>query len=212
MKNAVKKISNLMAITTLAIMFFSGCDKNDDLPQLVSGGFNGRISATVDPEGFDLSVIKYVVPWNELAIDYNRGVVLGEQIGEPIPYSNNRFTINLPDPPPSASVWVNIKYALENYLGLSGNATCSNHNAQVTDADFIAYTGEYLTGYFLNTSPDRKTVCMYLYSNSDVTVTGGNISLSLKEGWNRIYNTDRGKGQVSTKAPDGEMTWFYEDF
>ena len=213
MKNVVRKISNSVATMTLAIMFFGGCDKDNGSPPLVSGGFNGRISATVDTEGYDLSAIKFVVPWNELDIDWNKGAVLGEQIGDAVAYNNNRFTINLPDPPPSKSVWVDIKYALENYLGLSGNAKCSNPNAQVTDVDFVAWDGgEYLFGYFYHATPDRKTICFYVYSDSDVTVTGGNISLSLKEGWNRIYNTDSGKGKVTTKAPDGEMKWFYEDF
>ena len=212
MKNAVKKISISVAIMTLAIMFFGGCEKDKDSPPLVSGGFNGRVSATVDPEGYDLSAIKFVVPWNELDID-DEDFILGAQIGDAVAFTNNRFTINLPDPPPSVSVWVDIKYALENYLGLSGTLKCSNPDAQVTDVDFVAWDGgEYLYGYFYNSTPDRKTVCIYVYSDSDVTVTGGNVSISLKEGWNRLYNTDEGKGKVTTKAPDGEMKWFYEDF
>ena len=215
MKNAVKKISNSVAIMTLAIMFFGGCDKDKGSPSLVSGGFNGRVSATVDPEGEDLSHIKAVVPWNELDVDFNKGEVLGEQIGDAVPFNNNKFTINLPDPPPSQSVWVDIKYALENYLGLSGSLKCSDPNVQVTDADFLAHTtgtstGGF-TGYFLNTTPDKKTVCIYVYADGDVTVTGGNVSLSLKKGWNRLYNTDSGKGKVTTKAPD-DMMWFYESF
>jgi len=213
MKNTVKKISISVAIMTLAIMFFGGCDKDTGgSPSLVSGGFNGRITATVDNEGYNLSAIKYVVPWNELDIDYNQSRVLGAQIGEPVAYSNDRFTINLPDPPPSVSVWVDIKYALENYLGLSGTLKCSKPSAKVTDVDFVAYDGEYLNGYFIHSTPDKKTFCHFFYSDSDVTVTGGSVSISLKEGWNRIYNTDRGKGKVTTKAPEGDMTWFYDDF
>jgi hypothetical protein len=211
MKNVVK-ISISVAMMTVATVFFSGCNKDDSAPSLVSGGFNGRVSATVDPEDFDLSPIKYVVPWNELDIDYNNNKIFGKQIGEPVSYNNNRFTINLPDPPPSQSVWVEIKYALENYLGLSGNLKYSNPNAQVTDVDFLAYDGEYLTGYFLNTTTDRNTVCIYVYADGDVTVTGGNVSLSLKEGWNRIYSTDSEKGKVTTKTPEGEMKWYYENF
>ena len=210
MKNVVK-ISILTATIVVAMVFFGGCNKDDNTPSLVSGGFNGRVSATVDPEGFDLSPIKYVVPWNDLDVDYNNSLVLGEPIGEPVPYNNNRFTINLPDPPPSQSVWVDIKYALEEYLGLSGNLKCSNPDVQASDADFLAYDGEYLTGYFLNTTSDKKTTCIYIYADGDVTVTGGNVSLSLKEGWNRIYSEGK-NGKCTTKAPDGDMKWYYDNF
>ena len=117
MKNVVK-ISILTATLAVAMASFSGCNK-DNGPSLVSGSFNGRVSATVDPEGFDLSFIKYVVPWNEFDVDYNNNLVLGEQIGEPVSYSNNRFTINLPDPPPSESVWVNINMPLKTISALA---------------------------------------------------------------------------------------------
>jgi len=210
MKNVVK-ISILTAMITVAMFFFGGCSE-DEGPSLVSGSFNGTVTATIDPEGFDLSPIKFVEPWNSPKVDWSTSSLHGEQIGDPVAYSNNKFTINLPDPPPSKSEWVDIKYALENYLGLSGTLNCSDPKVQVTDVDFIARTGEGYVGYFLNTSPDKKTTCFYIYTDGDVTITGGNVSMSLKEGWNRVYNTDSGKGKVTTKAPDGDMKWYYQAF
>ena len=209
MKNAVKKISNSVAIMTLAIMFFGGCDK-DNGPSLVSGGFNGRVSATVDPEDWDLSPVKYVVAWNGTDLDASKNL-LGVQVGQPAPFSNNKFTVTLPDPPPSNADWMDIKYALEEMLELSGTLKYSDPNVQVADADFLPNDGETsFYGFFIHATEDKKTTCGYLYADGDVTVTGGNVSLSLKEGWNRVYLTQNGK--CTTKAPDGDMKWYYESF
>ena len=209
MKNVVK-ISILTAAIAVAMASFNGCSK-DDGPSLVSGGFNGRVTANVDPENWDLSPLKQVVAWNSPVIDLANDRVLGTQMSDPANYTNNKFTINLPDPPPSDADWVDIKYALENYLGISGNLKCSDPNVEVTDCDFLALTDDGFVGYFLNSSADKKTTCLYWYVDGDVTVTGGKVSLSLKEGWNRIYNTDSGKGTVTTKAPSGEMMWYYKN-
>jgi len=130
-----------------------------------------------------------------------------------VSFSNNKFTITLPDSPPSTVDMVSIKYAFEKILNVSGNLKYSNANVLVIDTDFLAHTGSGFAGYFLNATSDKKTRCIYVYAESDVNITGGNnISVSLKGGWNRIYYTEDGKGnKFSTKAPDGDMKWYFND-
>ena len=211
MKN-VAKISILTATMTVALTFFGGCSK-DDLPSLVSGGFNGRISATVDPEDWDLSPIRYVVAWNDPEIDMARGLLLGEQMGDEVSYSNNKFSINLPDPLPSKIEMVEIKDAFENMLNISGSLKYSNPKVMIADVDFLAHTNSHFVGFFYNATADKKTTCVYVYADGDVTVTGGsNISVSLKAGWNRIYHTEGGNGKYTTKAPEEELKWYYDNF
>ena len=208
--------TKIFSIILMFVFILSGCSKEDnDTPSLVSGGFNGRVTATVDPEGYDLSAIKSVVPWNGPEIDGS--TLLCEQMGEPVSYSNNKFTVNLPDPIPSNIEMVGIKEALENYLGISGTLKCSNADVLVADVDFLAHTtgtsAGYFTGYFTNATEDRSTTCFYLYAEGDVTVTGGsNIAISLKQGWNRIYFTEGKNAKYTTKAPEDGLKWFYEDF
>jgi len=211
MKNVVK-ISILTATMMVAVNFFSGCSK-DDLPALVSGGFNGRITATVNPETWDLSPIKYVIAWNDPVIDTERGLLLGEQMGDPVSFSSNKFTINLPDPLPSSIDMVEIKYAFENILSISGTLKYSNPKALVADVEFLAHTDTHFVGFFQNATADKKTTCFYIYVDGDVTVTGGsNISVSFKAGWNRIYHTEGGNGKYTTKAPEEDFFWYYDNF
>ena len=212
--NGKSKFSPLFTLLFFALVF-NGCSNDDKLPTLVSGGFNGTITATVDAEDWDLTSIRWVVPWNEPSIECNSGncSLLGEQMGDEVSFSNNRFTISLPDPPPSGIDKVDVKYAFENFLNISGKLTYSNPDVQVVDVDFLAHTGNGFAGYFLNASSDKKTICLYVYAEGDVTITGGtNISVSLKRGWNRIYYTKGGNGNYTTKAPDSDMKWYFEDF
>jgi pectin methylesterase-like acyl-CoA thioesterase len=97
-----------------------------------------------------------------------------------------------------------------------GNLKISNSGAGIIDIDFIAfyydeYEDEYYVAgwFFYATSLQQETVCMFVYVDSDVTVTGGsNISVSLGRGWNRMYKVGN---KLTTKAPDG-LKWYYEDF
>ena len=214
MKNLLK-ISILLTTMTVVMMNFWGCSKEEteSKDSLVSGGFNGKISATVDDEDWDLSPVKQVVPWNSPEIDMENGILLGKQMGEPVSFSSNKFTVSLLDPPPASVDMVSIKYAFENFLNLSGKLKYSDPDVMVADVDFLAYTNDGFSGYFLNTTTDKKTTCFYIYVESDVTVTGGsNVSVSLEEGWNRIYYTEGGSGKYTTKAPSGNLKWYYYNF
>ena len=211
MKNVVK-ISSLVAAILFATVYFNGCSKDDESP--VSGGFNGRVTADVETENWDLSPVKQVVAWNDPGLQCNNGScsLLGKQMNDPVNFNNNRFTMNLPDPPPSNVDMFDIKYVFENILKVSGTLKYSDSKVLVTDADFLAHTGEFFVGYFLHMTSDKKTTCYYVYAESDVTVTGGsNVTVSLKEGWNRLYRTDGGNGKCTTKEPK-DLKWFFEDF
>ena len=211
----VVKISILTATVAVAMMFFGGCAK-DNTPSLVSGGFNGRVTADVEAEDWNLSIIQQVVPWNEPGIQCNSAgsdcYLLGEQMGDPVSFNNDRFTINLPDPPSSNANMYDIKHVFENILNVSGTLKYSDPNVLVTDIDFLAHTGSSFVGYFLHMTSDKKTTCFYVYAESDVTVTGGsNVSVSLKEGWNRMYHTEGESGKYTTKTVN-DLKWFFYDF
>ena len=209
----IVKTSILTATVVVALMFFGGCDKDTGTPSLVSGHFNGRISAEVDQEDWgDMSSIKYVVPWNAPEIDCAKGEVLGTQMFSEVSFSNNKFTIELKTPSSDIEMF-DVQYVFENILDISGTLKYSDPDVLLADVDFLAYTTG-LAGYFLNQTSDKKTECIYVYAESDVTVTGGsNISVKFEKGWNRLYFTEDGKNnKFTTKAPDGEMMWYYDNF
>jgi hypothetical protein len=93
-----------------------------------------------------------------------------------------------------------------------GKLKVSNPSARVVDIDFYGFylVGDdfYDIGIFSYVTSDKATTCMFVYSDSDVTVTGGaNVSVSLKQGWNRVYLSSK----ITTKAPDG-LKWNYKSF
>ena len=211
----VVKISVMTATVAVAMMFFGGCKKTPSTPSLVSGGFNGKINATVEKESQDLTSIKWVVPWNEPGVECEGSScrMLGKQMGEPVSFSNYKFTIDLPKTVPSSIDMYSVKYVFETGFEVTGTLKYSDPKVMLAAVDFLAYTGEFFVGSFHYRTSDKKTICIFVYAESDVTVTGGNnISVSFKEGWNRIYLTEDGKNnKFSTKEPDDDMKWYFAE-
>jgi len=210
MKNAVKKISISVAIMTLAIMFFGGCSK-DDGPTLVSGSFNGTVTATVDG-GAGLTV-NAVLAINDPG--FYSGEFDGNVIGTGVNFNNGSFTITLPTSGLS-SYLTDITAFFEYFIkdGDKGKLKVSDPSARIMDVDFIGFyydEGEdevYVSGIFSYATSDKGTTCMFVYVDGDVDVTGGaNVSVSLKRGWNRVYLSSK----LTTKEPDG-MKWYFDYF
>ena len=197
--NKTFQMAMTIMVTTLILI---GC-KKDDVP-LVSGSFNGRITATVEN---DAPGVGLVVAWNETEIQ--GGTLYGEQASDPVSYNGSSFTLNLPATPPAGCTFVTIKSAFEDDLGVSG-AKYSNPNVRIMGIDILGWNsaGNTMYGFFVHITSDEKMQCVYLYAEDDVTVRGGsNLSVSFKEGWNRLYISDN---LVTTKE-QSNLKWYFSE-
>jgi hypothetical protein len=216
-QNLQMKTTKTTMAVAIMVMFtissgFSGC-KKDTTPPLVSGSFNGQITAQVENSAPSVGI---VVPWNETDIVLSGGkyVLVGKQAGPAVIYSSNRFTLTLPNPPWDEVHLIPVKTAFEDpdYLGIKGNPKYSNTNALVADVDFLGWNtaGTSAYGFFQHLTSDGNTQCFYVYASEDVTVTGGsNLAVMLKAGWNRIYVSSE---MITTKAPEEELKWYFSEF
>jgi len=199
--NRTIKFSILMAITAVAMMLSSGCKKDDPVGKsnIKTDSFDGKLTAQVESGGAS-KVMAIIGP--EIR-DYK---LYGVKYAE-CSYSNGGFSISLPGIP--AVDLMSVGDLFKNVLKVSGSTlTYSAPEAQVTDIDFLGFdANDFLKGYFLYKSVDGLTICFFVYTDRDVTVTGGtNIAVSLKKGWNRLYQTTE---KLATKAPS-EMKWYFK--
>jgi hypothetical protein len=204
MKTTKTTLSVAMAIT-VATFVLCGCQK-DGGGKLESGGFDGRITATI--ENSVPSQVTRIVPWND--IGFNDGYLTGIQLGDAVTYSGNSFTVTLPNSLPSNVRWVTTRQLFENILGIEGTIKYSDPNVRLADVDFLALNSglTQLLGYFTHASSDGNMECWFVYAQGDVTVTAGNnLSVSFQEGWNRIYISSK---LITTKA-QGNMKWYFSD-
>ena len=206
MKNAIK-FSTLMVIFAIAIV---GCSKEDkdNAKKLVSGAFNGRIVATVENSASITDRIEYVVASSDLVTSGSN--ISYTYLGD-CEYKNGGFTLVLDTPEPKNLT--GIENFFQNTLKVSGKVKYSNSSAKTTYIlDFLAvyeHNGEgYATGLFRNKSSDGGTMCVFVYVDTDVDATAGsNITVSLKQGWNRLYYSS-GKNMMTTKDT-GDTKWYY---
>jgi len=215
MKNVVKKISNSVAMLSVAAIFFGGCSKDDNTSPLVSGGFDGRVTASnVDFGGESTQFVNYVMAADEAG--FSGSTFHGTYINDDdVQVKNGGFTMTLPTS--GLSSYLEDVTSFFDYFmaaGDKGKIKVSNPNARVMDIDFIGfyYDAEdevvYVSGIFSYATSDKRTQCMFVYADSDVNITGSaNVTVSLKQGWNRVYLSDK----LTTKAPDG-MKWYFEYF
>ena len=211
MKNAVK-IRISVAMIAVAAVLFSGCSKDNDNDNLVSGAFNGTVTANVDG-GAGLTV-NAVLAVNEPEYDPNTGNYYGNSVGDWVNFTNGSFTISLPTSGIKRSYLTDATDFFEYFMkaGDRGNLKVSDVGVGVMDVDFIGlYIDEndaYVTGIFLYATANKSVTCMFVYADGDVDVTGGaNVNVSLKKGWNRVYLSDK----LTTKAPDG-LKWHFDYF
>ena len=209
MKNVVK-ISISVAMIAVAALFFGGCSKDDNGPSLVSGGFDGTVTANVDGAGL---MINAVLAVNDAEYNSYSGDFYGNDVGEAALFKNGSFTIKLPTSGLN-SYLEDVTDFFEGFMkaGDKGNLKVSDPSARIMDVDFFGFYVDGddvdVSGIFSYATSDKKTTCLFVYVNNDVNVTGGaNVSVSLKRGWNRVYLSDK----LTTKAPDG-LKWYFEYF
>ena len=209
MKNVVK-ISILMAMITVATMSCSKDNDNDE--PLVSGAFNGTVTAAVD--GGAALTVNAVLALNDPGFDYS-GDFDGNLIGDGGSFKNGSFTITLPTSGLS-SYLVDVAGFFDDFMaaGDKGKLKVSNPSTRVLDVDFVGFYYDddedevYVSGLFFYATADKSIKSLFVYADSDVDVTGGkNVSVRLKQGWNRVYVSDK----LTTKAPES-MKWYFEKF
>jgi len=202
-----KKVCTLFVV---AGFIFSGCSK-DEKENLVSGAFNGTVTASVD--GGSGLMVNAVLAINDAGFN-NKGEFYGNVIGEGANFNNGKFTFKLPSTV-AGKYLMDVTSFFEDFMDANskGKLKVSDPSAQVADVDFIGfYVDEdeevYVTGIFSYATPDKGTTCIFVYADSDVNITAGaNVSVSLKKGWNRVYASSK----LTTKAPDS-MKWYFKYF
>jgi len=220
-----KIVLNYLVIAALAVAgVFSSCKKDDD-GNLVSGGFNGIIMATVENGNAYDSKIENVVVWP-------KGTESQATPGIMAKYVNGEFTVEL-----HATVDDNF---LKEIYGSYPALKVSNKNVKGTSLNISAFqSGVSVGNFYYAKNSGIQTEALFVYVDGNVNITGsdsqtiinrdsyGNIlgehtykisyGVSLKKGWNVMYFTEThsNSGQktttsetVTTNAPEG-MRWYF---
>jgi len=195
----------LSTILTLALIA-GGCTKDDDMGAPKADTFDGTITAKVENGASYNSEIGTVHGLYNATVNSVTGQLTGQMLGNGA-YDNGGFTVNLSVIP--TSNLMNIETFFSTVLGISGTLEFSDPDARLLDADFYAISKDniFLDYFIYARTGSKRTTCLFVFADSDVTVTGGkNVNVALRAGWNRIYCTPADK-KVTSKAPSG-MKWY----
>ena len=208
----MKTVFKFRVLVAIMVIAATSCSKDDkeSVTKLESGSFNGRITASVESSSAISDKIDYVFATADLVFSGGSYNFTNLGYGE---YKSGSFTIVLSTP--ESSKLRGIEDLFQNVFKVSGTLKYTNPSAQATFVlDFLAVYEEnenyYSSGIFRNRTPDETTMCVFVYVDDDVDVTASkNISVSLKQGWNRMYySSGTDKNEVTTKNP-GSTKWYY---
>jgi len=227
MKQTLKLLTLFTSFCGLLLTASCNKEKDNEIP---TSWFNGTITAIVENGNDYNSIISKVMTLvGECIIirvdaDDPGTVECTEMIFAN--YSNGGFTLTLP-------AIVDDKYLrFFRFLDISSSLTISDPNAKLFEMYSInAYdSNDVRIGDFSYIKQDEKsyTAGFFWYADRDFTITGslfldeegcyfveeGGIpliwSVSLKKGWNRVYEIMyENKAEISTKAVSG-MKWYFE--
>jgi len=195
MTNKIKNIG--LATLIFAATVVTSCKKDD--AELVSGAFDGKISmASVEnpDEHFShaqvvqVRVMEYFSPSTTyVSANYNGG----------------GFTLTLPQTMNDGdlySIEEDVIFPIENV---------SDKKARIAIVNIYAYDADNeMIGGFFESNDANNVGVLYVYTDRDVTVRGKWHSVSMKRGWNKVYEEFHlsGLDVVSTKPLEG-LKWFY---
>ena len=196
-----------LSILLLALLV-SGCKKEDSMDNPKADSFNGTVTAVVENGAAYNSEIGTVYALYEATINSVTGQLTGQTLGNG-QFTNGGFTVSMSNI--RSESLKDIQTFFSSLLEISAALEYSNPDARLLDADFYAITsgGNYLDYFIYTTTGSKRTVCLFVYVDSDATVKGKNVSVALLQGWNRIYWTPADKKVVS-KAPGG-MKWYFNN-
>jgi len=194
-----------LTIFVLALVM-GGCTKDDDMGAPKADAFDGTVTVKVENGASYNAEIGTVYALYNATVNSVTGQLTGQTLGNGN-YASGGFTINLSTIPVASLI--NIQTFFATVLEISGTLEYSDPDARLLDADFFAITngGDYLDYFIYAKTGSKRTSCLFVFADSDVTVTGGkNVSVALRAGWNRIYCTPADK-KVTSNAPSG-MKWY----
>jgi len=195
-------VSTIVMLALIA----GGCTKDDDMGAPKADSFDGTVTAKVENGASYNSEIGTVFGLYNATVNSVTGKLTGQTLGNG-DYANGGFTVNLSAIP--VANLMNIQTFFTNVLEISGTLEYSDPDVRLLDVDFYAILndGNYLDYFIYTKTGSKQTTCLFVFADSDVTVTGGkNVNVALRSGWNRIYCTPADKKVVSN-APSG-MKWY----
>ena len=192
------------AVCSAVLMTFTACPADDELGNSKQDSFNGKLTAKVENGASYEAQISKV--WALYDAEVNSAGELRGRMLSTGDYVNGGFAIDLPDV--SASFLMNIQTFFTSGLSIDAELDYSDPDTRLLDADFFGISSDdkYVDYFVYTTGGTKRTICLFVFAESDVTVKGGSVNVKLHRGWNRIYWTPSDK-KVSSSAPGG-MKWY----
>ena len=192
------------AICSAVLMTFIACDKEDELGNEKQDSFNGTLMAKVENGvSYEAQISKV---WALYDAKVNSSGELSGRMLNTGDFTQGGFTIELPDLP--ASFLMNIQTFFASELNIDAELEYSDPDTRLLDANFFGISSDdkYVDYFVYTNGGTKRTICLFVFAESDATVKGGSVNVRLQRGWNRIYWTQSDK-KVSSSAPDG-MKWY----
>ena len=202
MKNRLNFLRFLLLLALgMATVCFHSCKKDD--ADLVSGAFDGKITVTgienpdehaMHAQVRQVRVMEYFSPSTTFASAN---------------YTDGGFTLTLPQTVSDGDL-----YSIEEEDSTFPNENVSDKNARIAIVDIYAFDGDNKRiGGFYESNDANNVGVLFVYADRDVTVRSKRHSVSMKRGWNRVYEQYQMSGLdiVSTEPLEG-MKWFYHPY
>ena len=171
--------------------------------------FDGTITATVEDGNKYNSEVQMVKAeiWDDEA-DALEVIAAGS-------YSNGGFTLELPQ-----TVKSSLLFDVQEWFDDVDGLNFSNSTAKITYfEDVTGYDSEESCGNFVYSKVNEEGIqvwSMFVFANSDVTITGSNsyltCSITLKAGWNIVYVVENGETELTTNTVSGLKWYCTKDF
>ncbi|MDR0385987.1 MAG: hypothetical protein LBH60_07910, partial [Prevotellaceae bacterium] len=199
------------------VVAFSSCSKDEDNGNGNSSKIEGnKLTVAVEngaSHNSKIDLVKAEIWYGDEWTEYTVATA---------PYSNGKFTLNLP-----ASVDAKYLDAVTNEL--SEGVTVSNRSAKIAVVEGLAaYKSDNHVGDIYYTTGNREGDwwATLIYADADVSVTGTSTqtyddgavytyktkyNVHLKRGWNMVYNreTAKNEGEVTSTATAG-LKWYVD--
>jgi len=215
MKKLLKKIALLPLFCGLILT--SACsnddengndNNNNDIP---TSWFDGTITATVvNGNDYD-DLIDEIVAWAWANYDYSDD---GNEIIARGNWANGGFTITLPATLGDRFLFPGGEEIEDDFETI----TVSDRNLRISLFEGIRFDAEGIGGFrkYREDENSRREMII-VYADRDATVIGTEglytFQISLKRGWNKVYVTERYRGElIQTTEPISGLRWhFFRD-
>ena len=185
----------------MAVVIFGGCG-NDDDDKGGSGVFDRKITAQVENGSNYNSLIKSVKAISRYGDDGEN-----EYVHVQGSYSNGSFTLTLPQTVNNLYLW-NIEKEFQ-----SAEINNKSANIMILRQFFCYNSNDEFVGwiYQQKEATSSHIRLIYIYVDRDVTVSGSIYNMTLKKGWNKVYDTySSGTNTGCTTEEVSGLKWYFE--